>query len=115
MEGRIDASQDLTLIITRKEKIELSQETSEFFESPLRGLLKESPSYIYLAYSHDKAGVLEEGEDFEMGKILLPQLPGDAWLINLNERGLNHLEKGWDYGVRYDNKSKLFIKIKQKR
>lgn len=118
MEVRYDSGQDLTLILSREEKRDLTEKlTGEFHEASIKGVSHDLKAYLYLAYSRDNSGIFKNSRnlDGKMGKIAIPK-PGtpDAWLINLSDEGIRHLRSGWNYGVRYNGSSKLFIRVRER-
>ncbi len=116
MEVRYDSDQDLTLTLTREEEKDLtSRLTEEFHETFIRGTSSVLGVYVYLAHSMDSSGILKNSRDLDgMGRIVIPE-PGtpDPWLINLSDKGIEHLRNGWNYGVRYNGSNKLFVRAKE--
>ena len=115
MKVRYDSSQDITLRLTKEEEKDLTEKlTEEFHDTFIRGVSHDLQAYVYLAHSRDNSGILKNSRDLDgrTGRILIPE-PGtpDAWLINLSDEGIRHLRSGWNYGVRYNGSSKLFIMV----
>lgn len=133
MKVRYDEAQDITLFLTeQEERILLSGPTKHFMDLMhkeqgeldekgmptivLRGFSKELKSIFYLGYSQEKIGqyidckFIESSElDAMMGSIVIPEIEGDPWSINLSVSGIEHYKRGWPHGVRYDGEHKLFI------
>lgn len=129
MKIRYDEAQDLTLLLTEEEEeallkgptehfCEMHQSSERLAEDGLhyillRGLCRELGAYVYLGYSRDKDNIFREALSMDgHGKILIPdpnysELP---WDINLSEKGIQHYRKGWEFGIRYDEEHKLFIR-----
>ena len=112
MEVRINRGRDITLLLTLQEHerlLELQAPTDLFYRQYIEGCLK-GEGFYQLGFTEDKNGTFRNASDMEgFGKILLPELPGDAVLINLSKKGVDHYKQGWPVSVNYKGSHKLLI------
>ena len=124
MRVRLDTAQDITIKLTEEEVQALLKGPTDSFhemhnssEQPdengsyyilLRGICHELEACVFLGYSKDN--IFQNALSLDVyGRIIMPELVGCPWRINLSELGIEHFRRGWSHGIRYDGEHKLFI------